>query len=255
MTSEFALQVTPALVAGCALAAMFAGISKGGFGSGAAFGASAILALVIPPGAALGIMLPVLMLIDLATLRPYWRRWSWRDCRVLIAGAVPGVVIGAWLYTRISDATLLIIIGSIAVIFVIWQGIKSRLRVRGYLPEWTGAVAGAIAGFSSFVSHAGGPPAAVYMLSRGMDKTTYQASTVLLFWVVNVVKFIPYAMLGLFTWQTLMIDLMIAPFALLGAWIGVRAHFVVSERVFFGLTYVFLTVTGAKLIWDGVMGG
>ena len=37
-------------------AVMFAGISKGGFGSGAAFASAAILALVLAPGAAIGIM-------------------------------------------------------------------------------------------------------------------------------------------------------------------------------------------------------
>ena len=55
-------------------AVIFAGISKGGFGSGAAFAASSILALVLTPGEALGLMLPLLMLIDFATLRPYWRK-------------------------------------------------------------------------------------------------------------------------------------------------------------------------------------
>ncbi|HAW47575.1 MAG TPA: hypothetical protein DCX34_10100 [Roseovarius sp.] len=42
-----------------AVAALFAGVPKGGFGSGAAFAGATILALVIPPGMALGIMLPL----------------------------------------------------------------------------------------------------------------------------------------------------------------------------------------------------
>jgi uncharacterized membrane protein YfcA len=59
-------------------------------------------------------------------------------------------------------------------------------------------------------------------------------------------------MLGLFTRETLMIDLILAPFALLGAWIGVRAHRIMPERAFFAVTYVLLTITGIKLIWDGL---
>ncbi|NRB33466.1 MAG: sulfite exporter TauE/SafE family protein [Rhodobacteraceae bacterium] len=250
--SEALPEVTPLLVLGCGLAALFAGISKGGFGSGAAFGASAILAVVIPPGAALGIMLPILMLIDAVTLKPYWRRWSWLDTKILIAGAVPGVALGAWLYTQVSSDVIRVIIGAVALLFVAWQVIKDRLSLGGHLPLWTGGIAGIVTGFTSFISHAGGPPAAVYMLSRGMDKTTYQASTVLLFWIVNIAKFIPYAFLGLFTWQTLVIDLFIVPFALLGAWIGVKAHHRVPERLFFALTYLFLIITGAKLVWDGL---
>jgi len=33
----------------------------------------------------------------------------------------------------------------------------------------------------------------------------------------------------------------------------VKAHRVVPEALFFAITYVLLTVTGLKLIWDGVM--
>jgi len=75
-------------------AVVFAGISKGGFGSGAAFAAASILALVVEPGLALGVMLPMLMLIDLATLKPYWKKWSWPDAKLLILGGVPGDPVG-----------------------------------------------------------------------------------------------------------------------------------------------------------------
>lgn len=238
-----------------ALATIFAGISKGGFGSGAAFASATILALVIEPGKALGIMLPLLMLVDAATLRPYWGKWSWPDAKVLLLGGFPGVVLGAWLYTIANDDVLRLIIGGIAVLFVIWQ-LSQRLGwVRApnrRLPHWVGVFAGIVTGFTSFVSHAGGPPAAIYMLSQRLDKLEYQSTSVLVFWIINIAKFVPYAFLGIFTMQTLMVDLVLAPFALIGAWIGVRAHFMLSERLFFGVTYVLLVVTGSKLIWDAL---
>ncbi|MAY88767.1 MAG: hypothetical protein CML02_18855 [Pseudooceanicola sp.] len=236
-------------------AAFFAGISKGGFGSGAAFASSAILALFLDPGVALGIMLPLLMLIDLATLRPYWKTWNWADARVLIAGAVPGVIIGAVLY-RVSEPDVIrVLIGGVSLAFVAWQAAKSAGLVpvsRNRLSPTAGVVAGAVTGFTSFVSHAGGPPAAVYLLSQRLGKTEYQGTTVLVFWVVNIVKFVPYAFLGLFTAQTALADLVLAPFALIGAWVGVIAHRAVPERLFFGLTYTLLVITGAKLVFDGL---
>ena len=236
-------------------AVIFAGVSKGGFGSGAAFASASILALAVEPGVALGIMLPLLMLIDVATLRPYWGRWSWPDARLLILGGLPGVALGAWLYT-VADADLFrVLIGGISLAFVAWQ-MALRLGwiapARRALPLWAGAVAGVVTGFTSFVSHAGGPPAAVWMLSRKLDKTTYQATSVILFWAINIAKAVPYGFLGIFTAQTLLAGLVLAPFALLGAWAGVRAHRIVPERAFFALTYVLLVVTGAKLVWDGL---
>ncbi|TMV10214.1 sulfite exporter TauE/SafE family protein [Ruegeria sediminis] len=236
-------------------AVIFAGISKGGFGSGVAFASSSILALILEPGQALALMLPILMIIDLATLPPYWRRWSWPDAKLLVLGGVPGVALGAWLY-RATDADLLrLLIGGISVGFVVWHLAQTRGWVKGFrnrLPAGAGLFAGTVAGFTSFVSHAGGPPAAVYLLSQKLSKTEFQATTVLTFWAINIAKFVPYAWLGMFTAQTAWANLLLAPFAVLGAWLGVRAHWMLSERLFFGIAYVLLTVTGSKLIWDAL---
>lgn len=235
-------------------AVIFAGISKGGFGSGAAFAGAAILALAVDPGMALAVMLPMLMLVDVATLRPYWRAWSWPEAKVLIAGSIPGVVAGATLYTQADADLIRLLIGAIAVIFVFWQVAVAR----GVIPArktplglGAGLVAGAVAGFTSFVSHAGGPPAAVYLLSRGLSKTQYQATTVIVFFVVNIAKFIPYAALGMFTQETAMANLALAPFALLGAWLGVKAHRMIPERLFFALAYALLMITGFALLYQG----
>ena len=250
------LELSPGFFAVAVPAVVFAGVSKGGFGSGAAFASATILALFLEPGQALGVMLPLLMLIDLASLKPYWRRWHWPDARLLILGGVPGVLLGVVLY-RVADADVMrLLIGGISVLFVAWQ-IGRRggwIRpARDRLPGWAGVLAGVVTGFTSFVSHAGGPSAAIYLLSQRLDKTRYQASTVLIFWVLNIVKFVPYAFLGMFTWQTAAANLALAPFALMGTWIGVRAHDLVPERLFFGLTYVLLLATGGKLIRDGLV--
>ncbi len=249
------LQLDAWFFAIAAPAIVFAGISKGGFGSGAAFAATSILALVLEPGLALGVTLPLLMLMDVAALRPYWRKWDWRVARRLIVGGLPGVALGAWLFARTEPDVFRVLIGVISVGFVIWQLGRARGWIRltqTALPGWAGAVAGMVAGFTSFVSHAGGPPAAVYLLSLKLDKTTYQANTVLIFTAINVFKFVPYAFLGMFTLQTLTANIALAPFALLGTWLGVKAHWLVPERAFFLLTYVLLILTGTKLIWDGL---
>lgn len=236
-------------------AVIFAGISKAGFGSGAAFAAAAILALVLPPGLALGVMLPLLMLVDVAALRPYWGKWHGPSATWLILGAVPGVAIAAWIYAQVSPDAFRVLIGLICLAFVAYQ----LIQVRGFLGQkaWPfsrfwGSVAGIAAGFTSFVSHAGGPPVAVYLLGQGMSKTAYQATTVITFWVINILKFVPYAYLGIFSWESFKADLILAPFALLGAFLGVKAHFWVSEKVFFALTYVLLVVTGLRLLWLGL---
>lgn len=236
-------------------AVLFAGVSKGGFGSGAAFAATPILALILTPGQALGLMLPLLMLMDVANLRPYWRRWDGHAARMLILGAVPGIGLAAALYHLTNPDVFRLLIGAMAVGFVAFQLASRRgwigLRSRPMGPVG-GLTAGLAAGFTSFVSNAGGPPAAIYLLTLGIGKTTFQATTVLVFWIVNILKFLPFLYLGIFTHATLLADLTLAPFALLGAWAGVKAHHLVPEKLFFGLTYVLLACTGAKLIFDAL---
>ena len=243
----------PLFIALAIVAVVFAGISKGGFGSGAAFAATPLLALVVEPGVALGIMLPLLMLIDAVTLRPYWRQWSWPDAKLLIVGGVPGGILGILLWQVAPADVFRVLIGGIALAFVAWQLFGKRMLVASTareMPPSVGFLTGIVSGFTSFISHAGGPPVAVYLLGRGLSKTTYQATTVLVFWAVNIVKAVPYAVIGIFTAETIMATLWLAPFALLGAWLGVKAHRLVPERLFFALTYIMLVGAGLKLIYD-----
>ena len=159
----------------------------------------------------------------------------------MILGSLPGVALGAWLYSRTNADVFRILIGGIALGFVLWQ-LAQRAGVlkqaKRHMPDWAGLIAGALAGFTSFVSHAGGPPAAVYLLSKRPNKTEFQATTVIIFWAINL--------------ETLTLNLALAPFALIGVWIGVKAHHWVSDRLFFALTYALLTVTGLRLIWMAV---
>ncbi|MFD1911773.1 sulfite exporter TauE/SafE family protein [Halodurantibacterium flavum] len=236
-------------------AVIFAGVSKAGFASGAAFAATPLLALVLSPGEALGLMLPLLMVMDVTALRPYWGKWHWPSARALILGSLPGLALGALIYHLADPDFFRLLIGVVAISFVLWQVARRAgwiaIRPRPLGPG-VGLAAGAVAGFTSFVSHAGGPPAAIYLLAQGLGKTAFQATTVIVFWAINLLKFIPFLFLGIFTRDTAVGVAMLAPFAILGAVLGVRAHHLVPERVFFGLTYVLLSMTGAKLIWDAL---
>jgi len=238
-------------------AVLFAGISKGGFGGGAAFAGSTLLALALEPVQAAAMMLPLLMVMDLAAVLSYWGKWSPEHGRRSILGGLPGIAAGAVLFAVVSADVVRLLIGAVALGFVAYRIALSRgvlvLPTREVAPV-EGYFWGAMTGFTSFVSHAGGPPAAVYLLSLRPSKTEYQANTVLIVTAVNVFKFVPYAFLGMFTAQTAIANLALAPFAVIGAWLGVKAHHMVPERAFFLLTYVLLVVTGAKLIWDGLTG-
>jgi uncharacterized membrane protein YfcA len=126
------------------------------------------------------------------------------------------------------------------------------LRPGAPQPLGAGRLWRSLAGFTSFVGHAGGPPAAVYLFGRRLEKTPFQATSVLTFWWVNLIKFPAYASLGMFTAETAKATLLLAPFGIAGVVIGAWAHRRVSEVWFFGLAYALLGATGLRLVWTAL---
>lgn len=234
---------------------LIAAISKAGFGGAASFVATPLLAMAIDPAIALGLLLPLLMVMDAAGLRAYWRQWSWAAARPVLAGAVPGLLLAAAVFRATDPDVIRFLIGTIAIAFTAFQGAVAAGLVpprRSAAGPGFGRAAGAAAGFTSFVAHAGGPAAIIFLLSQNLTKTAFQATTVLIFSAINLAKAGLYAGLGVFSADLLLAALALVPVALLGAWLGVRAHRVIAERHFFALTYTLLLASGAKLIWDAL---
>jgi uncharacterized membrane protein YfcA len=195
------------------------------------------------------------MLIDTVSLPAYWKRWKTTDAWLLVLGSVPGIALGAALYKLANEDVIRLLTGVLCLGFVgvqVWQSLTASIAGRAKLPRWYGYLAGAVAGFTSFISHAGGPVAAIYLLRQGHDKNTYQATTVIAFWAMNLMKCALYAWLGMLGLENLAVDLVLAPFAILGTFLGIRAHYWLPQAVFFYITYGLLILTGTKLIQDAI---
>ena len=115
-----------------------------------------------------------------------------------------------------------------------------------------GAFWGGLAGFTSTLAHAGGPPFAVYLLPQKLDKTLFVGTSVIFFFIVNYVKLVPYHFLGQLNVGNLAVALVFAPLAPLGIWLGVWLHRRVSERAFYNISYTLLLATGLKLVYDAL---
>ena len=171
-----------------AFVVLFFGVAKGGFGAGIGFLAMPILALALPPLLALGLLVPLLVFADALNLRLYWRQWSWQNLRLLVPAMLLGVGLGWLFFSLISAAGLRLAIGAMALL----AAADNLHRIRGGAmrrwPLWTAPFFGLAVGVSSTIAHAGGPPANIYLLPLGLAKQVYQASTVLLFALVNRLK-------------------------------------------------------------------
>ena len=93
-----------------------------------------------------------------------------------------------------------------------------------------------------------------YLLRFNFDKTTFQATTILTFTIVNIIKLPFYFAIGQFPVSTLSLSLVLLPFAAVGMILGVFLHRMVPQRPFFVLMEGALFVTASKLVWDGSRG-
>ncbi len=235
-------------------AVMLFGISKGGFGSGLGVLAVPLIAMAVSPVQAAAILLPILCLMDLVGLWAYRGKWLLPELRILLPASLAGIAIGTLMFEFMSPARLRLLLGIVAISFTLNHWLQAGLRKATEQDRFgpaVGVCAAAIAGFTSFIAHAGGPPITMYLLRRGINRTQFVATTVVFFAVVNYVKLIPYAWLGQFDASNLKTSLILAPLAPLGIGMGVWLHNRVTDRFFFRFAYAMLSVVGVKLIYDG----
>ena len=61
--------------------------------------------MIIAPGAAAGIMLPILCVMDVLGLRAYRGKWDWQSVKHMMLPAILGIVIGALSFGSLSVNT------------------------------------------------------------------------------------------------------------------------------------------------------
>ncbi|WP_409433270.1 sulfite exporter TauE/SafE family protein [Litorimonas sp. RW-G-Af-16] len=236
------------------VAVVITGISKGGFGGLALF-AVPLMALTISPLQAAGIMLPILIVMDWISVWSYRKHWDKALVFKMVPAAVIGIGIGWALAGYVTDNLVRVIVGMIAVAFPLyhWFGPKSGLaaikdsRLAGY-------IAGSLAGFTSFIAHAGGPPFQAYAIPQGLPHRIYAGSAVMFFFVVNAVKLVPYAALGQFDKTNLTTSLILLPLAPIGVLIGVYLVKRIDGTLFYRIMYGLIFITGLKLLFDVFIG-
>jgi uncharacterized membrane protein YfcA len=113
---------------------------------------------------------------------------------------------------------------------------------------------GAVAGFTSFVSHAGAPPYQVFVLPLRLEKTVYAGTTTILFAYVNAIKLVPYWALGQLSLANLRVAAVLTVPAVLSVFLGVWLVNRLPAKLFFRLVVWALLLVSLKLLWDAARG-
>lgn len=239
-------------LAGCA--AFLVGLSKGGL---PAIGMLAVpvLSLVMSPVQAAVMLLPIYVISDLMGIYLYRRDFSAPNLRILLPAGVFGVFVGWLTASMVSDRAITFLIGAIGVAFCLNAWLRKGVNAP---PEpvhaGKGWFWGTLAGFTSFISHAGAPPYQVYMLPQKLPKAEFAGTSTILFAVINAAKILPYQNLRPYSMDTLHSAAVLIPFALVGAVSGAYLTRRIAEAWFYRIVQGGLFVVSLKLIADGLRG-
>lgn len=234
-----------------AAATLFVGASKGGLPMIGLLSVP-VMSLVISPVAAAGLLLPLYVLSDVYGLWLFRKQWDGRNLLILVPATTIGIGIGWAAATHTNDDLVKLLVGAIGLAYCLDALLKSRRNLPpkpADVPR--GMFWGTIAGFTSFVSHAGGPPYQMYVLPQRLSKMSYAGTTTILFAIVNLLKVPPYWMLGQINLGSLKVCAALAPVALFGAWLGYKLTVVLPETVFFRAIEAALLLLSLKLLYDG----
>lgn len=231
------------------------GLSKGGFGGMMSLLAVPVIALTVPPIQAAAIMLPVMILMDAVALVAWRGIFDRRTLLILLPGGVVGVALGWALAAWVEPEYVRLVVGIIAMMFALKHmlGAQTAAAPRPHsVPK--GLVWGAASGFTSFVSHAGGPPYQMYVVPLRLDPRQFAGTATIFFATINLLKVGPYFALGQFSATNLMTSLVLLPLAPLATMAGVRLVKIIKMETFYRVLYIMVFAVSLRLIWDGLKG-
>ena len=236
------------------VAATLVGMSKGGVPMVAML-AVPVMALVMSPVMAAGLLLPVYVVSDMFGLYAYRHAFDRRVLAIVIPGATVGIGIGWATASLVPEAAVTLVVGIIGFAFALNLILRRPVIITPKRAEVApGLFWSAVAGFTSFVSHAGAPPYQVYTLPLGMTKAVFAGTTTIAFAAINLVKLVPYYALGQLNVGNLKVAAVLSVPAALAVFAGLRVVKVLPERLFFRLVTWALLLISIKLIWDGTAG-
>ncbi len=206
-----------------AAVALIAAAVNGGLG----YGFSSItvpVALLFYAGRALN---PALVLLELfinalaviANRRSL--RSAWPRSQLLLAGAVPGVVLGALALARIDPGNLKLFTFAVLLPLILLQsaGVRRPIRRERAASLPVGMALGALYGATTI----SGPPLALFFNNQGLSKEEFRASLSLFRLVESSCTLLAYLALGIFTGPSLLVAGKLAPSVLFGLPLGYLA--------------------------------
>jgi len=164
--AQLPLLTDPFFYAVAVPAVLLVGLSKSGFASGFGSLATPMMALIIPVPQAAAILLPLLIVMDAATLQQLWPHRDRLLVRRIIPWGIAGTAVGWAMFGILSAPAVAGLTGALTLAFLAQRLLFPPKQDAPPAHRWVGSACATVSGFTSFVAHAGGPPLAAYMLPQ-----------------------------------------------------------------------------------------
>lgn len=209
-----------------------------------------LLTMAFPARLSTGLQLIMLAMTDLLAVAWYRRHADWKIVLRLLPWAFAGLALGSWTLRYISDEAMRPLLGAIVLILAALNVLRARLAPEK-IPSGSAVAApcGVTLGFTTQVANAAGPVAAIYFLAMKLPKEKYMGCSAWFFLIINWTKLPIFLWEGRITMEALKIDLMMIPFLLIGAALGILLLSRMPQKLFENIIQVLVVLTAIKLFF------
>jgi uncharacterized membrane protein YfcA len=203
-----------------AIAAM--GVLTSLIGGVAGYGTGALMPLVLVPVVGAEPIVPITAISALMTntsrATAFRNAIDWRRAIIVMVAALPTCVLGAWGYTRLTSAGILILIGSMLVLSV---PLRRALRARGFhFDDRRLAVASVLWGVLVGGTSGAGVILLAMLMGAGLEGAAVIATDAAISVALGAVKIAVFGLAGVITGQVIAVALLIGVVALPGAFLA-----------------------------------
>lgn len=208
-----------------------------------------LMSLVMSPVKAAVLLLPIYVISDIVGVWLYRREFSTANLYILIPSGILGVFVGWITASYVSERMITFMIGMIGVGFCLNVWLRQNLNVVAQPAKTAkGWFWGTVAGFTSFIAHAGAPPFQVYMLPQKLPKMQFAGTATIVFAVINAAKILPYQNLSPYSSEMLWRAAVLVPFALFGAVSGTYLLRRIDDVWFYRIVQIGLFAVSMRLL-------
>ena len=182
------------------------------------------------------------------------RDYNKQVLKIAVIAMSLGVLIGGLTAHLVIEWMVTALIGLMGAVFALKLLVEPKQKALATQPiqKASGYFWCTIAGFTSFISHNGGPPWQIFTLPLNLPKSIFVGTSVIAFSYCNLIKLVPYLWLEQVNLDSVFMSFYLMLPASMAVFIGVKMVQRIPELLFFKLVTWALMIISLKLIWDGM---